>query len=152
MVKTMENEPCLSGEEIKEQVLKKIEGYKGLSHLENYAMFMGKAQLLEMALKSLLTRKYNVPEETMKKWTLGRVKNELKDKGLRPDFIAFLESVVNHRNYIAHEFLANNAITQSIANFSDRKLYGGLFRATYEIEQIIIFYDWCEEHNGWDQN
>ncbi len=148
----MENELSLSGEEIKERVLKKIEEYKGLSHLENYAMYMGKAQLLEMALKSLLSRKYNVPEESMERWTLGRVKNELRDKGLRPDFIAFLESVVDHRNYIAHEFLANNAITQSMANFSDRKLYGDLFRATYELEQIIILYDWCEEHNGWEQN
>ncbi|WBA10769.1 hypothetical protein [Salinivibrio kushneri] len=148
----MENEPSLSGEEIKERVLKKLEEYKGLSHLENYAMFMGKAQLLEMALKSLLSRKYNVPEELMERWTLGRVKNELRDKGLRPDFITFLESVVDHRNYIAHEFLANNAITQSMANFSDRKLYGDLFRAIYDLEQIIILYDWCEEHNGWDQN
>ena len=148
----MENEPFLSGEEIKERVLKKFEEYEGLSHLENYAMFMGKAQLREMALKSLLTRKYNVPEESMERWTLGRVKNELRDKGLRPDFIAYLERVIDHRNYIAHEFLANNAITQSIANFSDRKLYGDLFRATYELEQIIILYDWCEEHNGWDQS
>lgn len=146
----MENEPCLSGDEIKERVLKKIDEYRRLSHLENYAMFMGKAQLLEMALKSLLTRRYNVPEESMERWTLGRVKNELRNKGLRPDFITFLEGVVGHRNYIAHEFLANNAATQSIANFSGRKLYGDLFRATYELEQIIILYDWCEEHNAWD--
>ena len=145
----MKNEQSLSGEEIKERVLKKFDEYKGLSHLENYAMFMGKAQLLEMALKSLNHRKYGVPEESMENWTLGRVKNELRDKGLRPDFIAFLESVVEHRNYIAHEFLANNAITRSIANFSDQKLYGNLFRATYELEQIIILYDWCEENNSW---
>jgi hypothetical protein len=52
-------------------------------------------------------------------------------------------------SYIAHEFLVNNAITKSIANFSDRKLYGDLFRAIYELEQIIILYDRCEEHNGW---
>jgi len=36
-----------------------------------------------------------------------------------------------------------------MANFSERKLYGNLFRAIYELEQIIIFYDWCEENNGW---
>jgi hypothetical protein len=147
----MKNEPSLSGVEIKERVLKKLDEYKGLGHLENYAMFMGKAQLLEMALKSLLQRKYDVPEEFMEKWTLGRVKKELSDKGLRPDFIALLKSVVEHRNYIAHEFLANNAITQSMANFSDRKLYGDLFRATYELEQIIILYDWCEDNNSWGQ-
>jgi hypothetical protein len=147
----MEPSPFLSGGELKERVLKKIDEYNKLSHLENYAMFMGKAQLLEMGLKSLLARKFNVSENSMERWTLGKVKNELRDKGLRPDFITFLESVVSHRNYIAHEFLANNAITQSMTNFSDRKLYGDMFRATYEIEQIIILYDWCEEHNGWDK-
>lgn len=147
----MKNEPSLSGEEIKKRVLKELDEYKGLGYLENYAMFMGKAQLLEMALKSLLQRKFDVPEEFMEKWTLGRVKKELADKGLRPDFIAFLDSVVKHRNYIAHEFLANNAITQSMANFSDRKLYGDLFRATYELEQIIILYYWCEDNNSWGQ-
>jgi hypothetical protein len=129
-------------------VLKKLDEYKGLGHLEYYAMFMSKAQLLEMALKSLLQRKYDVPEEFMEKWTLGRLKKELSDKGLRPDFIAFLESAVKHRNYIAHEFLPNNAITQSMTNFSDHKLYGDLFRATYELAPIIILYDWCEDNNS----
>ncbi|MFQ2792183.1 hypothetical protein ACK302_16980, partial [Aeromonas caviae] len=63
--------------------------------------------------------------------------------------ISYLESVVNYRNDMAHEFLLNDAITQSMANFSGRKLYGDLFRAIYELEQIIILYDWCEENNGW---
>jgi hypothetical protein len=120
-----------------------------LSPLEQYAMFLGKAQVLEFGLKGLLTRKYGILLETMEEWTLGKVKSELKQKGLRPDFIAFLKSVVDHRNYMAHEFLVNNAITKSIANFSDRKLYGDLFRAIYELEKIIILFDWCEEHNGW---
>jgi hypothetical protein len=86
----------------------------------------------------------------MEKWTLGKVKNELSQKGLRPDFIAYLDSVVDYRNYIAHELLVNNAITMSLAKFSNRKLYGDLFRAIYELEQIIILYDWAEEHNAWD--
>jgi len=145
----MDNDPSLSGDEIKELVQERLKPYENLSVLEQYAMFMGKAQILEFGLKGLLTRKYGAQSDSMEKWTLGRVKNELKQKGLRPDFIAFLASVVDHRNYIAHEFLINNAITKSIANFSDRKLYGDLFRAIYELEQIIILYDWCEEHNGW---
>ncbi|OOV87952.1 hypothetical protein [Oceanospirillum linum] len=140
---------ALSAEDIKELVHAKLEGYKNLSVLEQYAMFMGKAQILEFGLKGLLSRIYGVPSENMEKWTLGKTKNELRDKGLRPDFIAYLESVVNYRNDMAHEFLLNNAITQSMANFSERKLYGDLFRAIYEIEQIIILYDWCEENNGW---
>lgn len=139
----------LSGEQIQAMVNAKLEAYKELSMLEQYAMFMGKAQILEFGLKGLLTRKYNVPADDMERWTLGRTKNELKDRGLRSDFISFLESVVGYRNNMAHEFLANNAITRSIANFSERKLYGDLFRAIYELEQIIILYDWCEEHDGW---
>jgi hypothetical protein len=146
----MENGPSLTGEEIQNLVREKLKTYENLSVLEQYAMFMGKAQILEFGLKGLLTRKYEVPSESMEKWTLGRVKNELEQRGLRPDFIAYLNSVVDYRNYIAHEFLVNNAITQSIADFSERKLFGDLFRAIFELEQIIILYDWCEEHDGWE--
>ena len=145
----MEDSPSLSGEEINNLVHQKLEAYKGLSVFEQYAMFMGKAQILEFGLKGLLTRKYGIDPESMEKWTLGRVKNELEERDLRPDFITLLNSVVDYRNYIAHDFLVDNAITKSMANFSDRKLYGDLFRATYELEQIIVLYDWCEEHNGW---
>jgi len=139
----------MSGEQIKAEVFARLDQYKDRSVLEQYAIFMGKAQLLEFGLKGLLARKFNVPHDEMERWTLGRTKSELRDRGLRPDFIRFLESVVNHRNNMAHEFLVNIEITRSIANFSDRKLYGDLFRALYELEQIIILHDWCEVNNGW---
>jgi len=42
-----------------------------------------------------------VPFEAMSRWTLGRVKNELSQRGLRQDFIAYLDSVVDYRNYIS---------------------------------------------------
>lgn len=145
----MTEEAALSADDMKDLVHAKLEGYKNLSELEQYAMFIGKAQILEFGLKGLLSRMYGIPSESMEKWTLGKTKNELRDKGLRPDFIAYLERVVIYRNDMAHEFLLNNAITQSMAKFSERKLYGDLFRAIYELEQIIILYDWCEEHNGW---
>ena len=145
----MAEENGLSREEISNLVQTKLDEYKELNILEQYAMFMGKAQILEFGLKGLLARKYEVPLESMEKWTLGKTKNELSDRGLRPDFISFLESVVSYRNEMAHEFLVNNAITQSIANFSERKLYGNLYKGIYELEQMIILYDWCEENNGW---
>jgi len=146
----METNPSLSAEEIKSLVMEKMEGYKNLNLFEQYAMFMGKAQILELGLKGLLARKYAVPFESMERWTLGRVKNELSQKGLRQDFIAFLSSVVDYRNYVAHSLLADSALTKSFANFSDLKLYGDLYRGIFELEQIIILYDWCEERNGWD--
>lgn len=146
----MESEPSLSGEEIEKLVLQKLDEYKDLSFLEQYAMFMGKAQILEFGLKRLLARKYSVPMEDMERWPLGRVKNELEQKGLRPDFIALLNSVVQYRNYIAHELLANNALLSSIVDMSPHMKGKELWKGTYELEQIIVLHDWCEEHNAWD--
>lgn len=140
---------ALSGDQIKKDVFEKLAQYKDRSVLEQYAIFMGKAQILEFGLKGLLARKFNVPLEDMELWTLGRTRTELRQRGLRSDFIRFLDSVVDHRNNVAHEFLVNTEIIRSIANFSERKLYGDLFRALYEIEQVIILHDWCEENNGW---
>ncbi|MDP3583530.1 MAG: hypothetical protein Q8R61_00245 [Thiobacillus sp.] len=145
----MSDAPSLSKEEIQAKVHAKLDEYKQLSMLEQYAMFMGKAQILEFGLKGLLTRRYNIPPEDMERWTLGITRNELRDRGLRADFISLLDSLVDYRNNMAHEFLVNNAITRSIADLSQRKLYGDLFRAVYELEQIIILYDWCEENGGW---
>jgi hypothetical protein len=142
-------EPSLSAKKIQNAVNKKLEGYKNLTFLEQYAMFMGKAQILELGLKRLLARKYEVPFESMEKWTLGRVKNELSQRGLRQDFIAYLNRLVDYRNYMAHELLVNNAITKSLANFSDRKLYGDFYRGVYELEQLIVLYDWSEKHDAW---
>jgi len=139
----------LSGEQIKAAVYANMDQYKDRSVLEQYAIFMGKAQILELGLKGLLAHTFEVPLESMELWTLGRAKNELRDRGIRLDFIRFLEGVVAHRNNMAHEFLVNTEITRSIANFTDRKLYGDLFRALYEIEQIIILHDWCQENDGW---
>lgn len=140
---------ALSGDQIKKDVFEKLAQYKDRSVLEQYAIFMGKAQILEFGLKGLLARKFNVPLEDMELWTLGRTRTELRQRGLRSDFIRFLDSVVDHRNNMAHEFLVNTEIIRSIANFSERKLYGDLFRALYEIEQVIILHDWCEENDGW---
>lgn len=145
----MTNGAAMSGDEIQAAVLAKMGEHKDRSILEQYAIFMGKAQMLELGLKSLLFREFGVSFEDMERWTLGRTKNELRGRGLRPDFIELLESVVEYRNNMAHEFLANNAITRSAANFSDRMLYGDLYKGLYQLEQLLVLYDWCEEHDGW---
>jgi hypothetical protein len=145
----MSDAAAMSRKEIEAQVLAELDQYKNRSVLEQYAIFMGKAQILEFELKRLLARKFNVQLEEMDRWTLGRVKSELRDRGVRPDFILLLEGVVAHRNNMAHEFLVNTEITRTIANFSNRKLYGDLFKGLYELEQIIILHDWCEDNDGW---
>ncbi len=147
----MEYQPSMSSEEIKKMVLERLESYKNLSFLEQYAMFMGKAQILEFGLKSLLARKYSLPVEKIERWTLGKIKNTLELKGLRPDFIAYLGRVVEYRNHIAHELLANNAILSKFIDMSPRMEAGALWKGIYELEQVIILHDWCEEHNAWNQ-
>jgi hypothetical protein len=139
----------LDQKRIQKQVLTRLAKYKGLNVLEQYAVFMGSAQLLELALKQLLVRLYGHNLERIGKWTLGRTTAELKGKGLRKDFIALLESVVNYRNHIAHEVLANDAILKSLAGDSGRLEVRNLERGIYELEQLMFLHDWCEEHDAW---
>ena len=146
----MDTEASLSGEEIDKLISTKMSEYEVLGFMEQYAMFMGKAQILEFGLKGLLTRFYGLELDSIEKWTLGRVKKELDEKGIRKDFIVYLCGVVEQRNYFAHEFLVNHAITKSVATFTDRKLYGDLYRAMYQLERIIILFDWFKEHNAWE--
>lgn len=145
----MADDASVPMEDVQRRVLDKMSEYEGRSLFEQYAIFMGKSQLLELALKGLLTRLFEVPFDSMERWTLGQTKGELERKGLRPDFIHFLKSVVSHRNSMAHEFLANMTISRSIASFSDRKIQGELSKALYELEHLILFFDWCEEHDAW---
>lgn len=145
------NEPCMDAKEIQENVFKRLEKYEKLNTLEQFSMFMGVAQILEFGLKNLLVRKYGYELEKLEKHTLGRTKNELKQSGLRADFIALLESVVEYRNYIAHELLANDAILKSILGGDSGCLETKhLQKGIYELEQLVFLHDWCEEHNAWD--
>lgn len=129
---------------------KRLGKYKKLNVLEQYAMFMGMAQILEVGLKNLLVRRYKYDREKMEKWTLGKTTGELKASGVRKDFIALLESVVKYRNHIAHELLANDAILRSLLGGDSGRLeLRQLEKGIYELEQILFLHDWCEEHNAW---
>jgi len=148
--KQHKKEPRLEIHEIAEHVEKRLKPYDKLSFLEQFAMFIGRVQILELGLKQLLSRLYKYDLDEMETWTLGRTTNELEKNGLRADFIALLRSVVEHRNYIAHELLANQAIMSSLSGgdggtFEARRLSKGI----YELEQIIFLHDWTEEHGGW---
>jgi hypothetical protein len=151
MESTMQpEEPSLTREQIQAEVSKRLEKYKSLNFFEQFAMFMGLAQAFEISLKQLLNRKYGVEFESLERATLGQVTRQLKDRGLRPDFIALLESVVGYRNYIAHSLLANQIMLQSLgagdARFERRELEKGIF----ELEQLWFLYEWTEGHNAWD--
>ena len=78
-------------------------------------MFMGKAQIVEFALKNIPMVKYGYDEDRIRRWSLGRVINELRDSGLRQDFIVLMENLRDCRNYIAHQILADDAIMKNLA-------------------------------------
>jgi hypothetical protein len=150
MENTMQIEgQSLTREQIQAEMSKRMEKYKSLNIFEQFAMFMGLAQVFEISLKQLLNRKYGIEFESLEHATLGQVLGQLKDRGLRPDFIAFLESVVDYRNHIAHSLLANQIMLQSLgagdARFERRELEKGIF----ELEQLWLLYEWTEEHDGW---
>ncbi len=115
-------------------------------------MFMGKAQALELALKHLLVRLYDYDFDQLERWTLGRVVRELKDRGLRADFVALLASLVKRRNFIAHELLASAAVFRQLVgrrNHIPRFIRRPLDHGIYEVEQVIYVHDWLEKHKAW---
>lgn len=141
--------------QIQKGIEKGLKKYKNLGFLEEYAMFMGVAQLLELGLKNLLVHKFNYYPEELEWKSLGQTKKELKKVKLRPDFLKLLESVVDKRNYIAHEILANRGLYLAIAGdkmpkkYYDKE-YRTLRKAIYELEQLVFVFDWTNQNNGWD--
>jgi hypothetical protein len=112
-------------------------------------MFMGMSQLLEAGLKGLLCRRYGFEYETIERWTLGRTASELETRGLRSDFVFLLKSFVPYRNYIAHELLANDAMLRTLLGDSGTLELRQLWKGAYELEQLVLLYDWCEENDSW---
>ena len=51
--------PSLNQDDIKVGATKRLEKYKNLTFFEQYAMFMGVAQILEFGLKKLLESKFD---------------------------------------------------------------------------------------------
>ena len=88
------DDPSLSSERIQEGIRQRLRKYEDKSMLERFALFMGTTQLLELSLKALVHRKYHIALDRSERWTLGRTARELRDRGLRSDFCAYLDSVV----------------------------------------------------------
>ena len=113
-------------------------------------MFMGKAQVLEFGLKQLLIRLFQYQDHEIERWTLGRATRELKDRGLRPDYVALLEDFVDYRNYIAHEYFADSALLRRLLRGRIGRLdYKYLERGILKVEEAIVVYDWLEDHDLW---
>lgn len=143
------SQASLSQEDILLEVIRRLKRYENLNFLEKFAMFMGISQVIEISLKQLLHRKYEVDYESIEHLTLGQITGRLKDRGLRADFIKHLESVVQLRNHIAHSLLANQIMLYSLvagdARFEERILE----KAIIELEQLWFLFEWTEAHDAW---
>lgn len=140
---------ALTTNDIQRAVFKRLKNYDKLSLPEQLAMFMGKAQLFELALKQLLASRYDHKFDAIEMWSLGRTARELKKCGLRPDFVTLLEIVVEHRNFIAHELLASNVFVTGLTGKTARFVTRPLEHGIYDLEQVMFLHDWCEKHNAW---
>jgi hypothetical protein len=155
MMEDNRKERSLSREDISKETSKRIERYKSLNFPEQYAMFMGVSQILEMGLKKLLEEKFNYDFDKIEKWTLGKTAKELQKNNLREDFIILLNSVVDYRNYIAHEILANKALMYgAFSHLIPKEHYDKdsrlLHKAIIELEQLVFLFEWTQENNCWD--
>ncbi len=140
----------MSAAMIRARVMRRLNRYVGISYLEHFALFMGGVQLLEMHHKGLLAQRYGKELQDMERWTLGRVANEMRVAGVRPDYCQLLSRLVTDRNYIAHEMLANYALLRSLSNgWSPRQGREVLNPATYELEQLFVLATWCDKYDGW---
>ena len=138
----------LNGNTLSKKVFKNLIKIDKLGFLEQYAVFMGKTQLVELEMKGLLIRKYGYNEDKIIKFTLGRTIIELKKSGLRKDFVKLLEGLLDYRNDLAHEFLGITAYLESIRKGAGRLQHKQLRYALFAVEEIIIVYDFFSK-NGY---
>ena len=137
-------------EELQAEIFKRLEAYKDKSFLEMFALYLGKAQLLEFALKKLLVELHDFKLEDLERKTLGQTRWLLAEKGLREDYLVLLQTVVNERNHAAHEMLANQALIASYEiEISERMQLRELQNSLFTLEQAIFLFDYFQHNNAW---
>lgn len=147
-------ENVITQSDFRRETLKGLKKYDRLSFFEHYAMYMGVSQLVEISLKNLLDQKFGIDTEKSEKWSLGTVSKKLKELGLRADFFLLLDPVIIDRNYITHDMLASDYFMNGLFRSGRQKIFTKdrrhLYRATYELEQLVFLISWCNDNNGWD--
>jgi hypothetical protein len=110
-----------------------------LSFLENYAMFMGKAQLIEFKLKKILSVKRRYSESKLDRMPLGVVISELERLGIRKDFISLLRDLKKFRNDMAHEFLVSHLSRIRLDHRFGRLSWKPLRNAIFRLGTVHVF-------------
>ena len=132
----------LTAKQVDAIVCKRLRKYDKMNFMESFAMFMGKAQLVELGLKNHLMNKYGLDEGKIERWTLGQVIGELDKRGCRPDFVALLKELNQHRKYIAHDLLAHDALMRKIVGSKAQRLaWKSLSRGAYVVETTVVVHD-----------
>jgi len=126
---------------------------KGMAHmsklnfLESYAMFMGKAQLVEFALKKILRKRYRYGKKKLEKMTLGAAITALDQKGLRKDFVSLLWQLNTVRIAMAHNFLAEHLRLASLLGRRFGHLsFKPLRPAEWKVEETIQVFDYLNQN------
>ena len=128
--------------------LKRLDGF---NFLERFAMFMGKAQLVEMSAKKLLVERYGYDEDRIERWTLGRAIKELEEAGLRKDFVVLLRDLNEHRVHVAHDLLGGDALMRKLAGSGAHRFASkSLDRALFAVEAVIVVHDFLASNDWWD--
>jgi hypothetical protein len=133
----------LSGKQAHAIVVRRLRKIDKLSFLESFAIFMGKTQIVELGLKGLLVRQYGYDDEQIEKWNLGRTIRELRERGLRQDFVGLIEELNGYRNSIAHDLLVDEALMRKWigSNNAQRHAWKRLSRGLYWVEMAIVVHD-----------
>ncbi len=144
------SQKTLQPDELRKRIFERLVPLDKMSFFERYAMFMGKAQIVEMGMKRLLRDRYGVTETALEKLTLGQAVFQLEEKGLRKDSIELLKTLVKYRNDLAHDFLAVDATGKSLVGPEFEHLSEKQLRyALYSVEEAIQVHDHLEEHGLW---
>ena len=144
-----DNASWMSPEEVQARLDERLEKYEGRSTFEQFAVFMGMAQLLELGLKNLLVQRFGADADDLERTTLGRVRTLLAEKGVRPDLIQGLSSVVGYRNHMAHSFMADMVVMREAYGRETRLETRELDKGIYALEHLMLFVEAVAEHDGW---
>lgn len=143
----------LSGDDVQNEVFRRMEKYGEKSFLECFSIYLGTAQLLEFALKKLLEEMFGISEEETDKLTLGQSRVKLESVGLRTDYTELLKQVVKDRNHAAHELLANQALIGSLnLDISERMQFKELKHFIFGLERAVFLFDYFQHNNAWVLN
>lgn len=144
------NTPLMQKTEAEQEqlFLRNLKKYNNLDTLEQYALYMGMAQILEAKIKVILASQFNQSAKTIEQLPLGKTIPLLKKQGVRDDLIILLDEIRSDRNTMAHEFLANLLISTDLGFDPESKIVRELSKYICNLEKVILFWDWCIKNNA----